>query len=330
MADNDRNWRQGRRANSDWDQNDNYNDYENMNDRESRRGTQRQNRGQGSQNAGYNDQWQSQNYDGREYGSRGEQNRSQYGDQSNYGNQGNYDNDRNSGYTQRTGNYNDQNREWDRTNRNFDNFNDSDQYSQRGQYGSQPGYGQADNRQSQYGGSSYGNRQWDETNRQQSQYSGRQQRSGEAGRLGNDMGPTMNQGSYWDTNYQSEDNNFRNTSHRGKGPKGYTRSDERIREDLSDRFSDDDRLDASNIEVQVTNSEVILTGTVDSRQAKRHAEDLAERISGIRNVENRLRVQQEDSSTSSELNRNKSKETNTGAEQNSNTNSNTERKTSKS
>jgi osmotically-inducible protein OsmY len=77
---------------------------------------------------------------------------------------------------------------------------------------------------------------------------------------------------------------------RGKGPKGYHLSDERIREDISDRLSDDDYVDASDIDVQVNDSEVILTGTVDSREAKRRAEDIAEHISGVRNVENRLRV----------------------------------------
>jgi len=78
--------------------------------------------------------------------------------------------------------------------------------------------------------------------------------------------------------------------HRGKGPRGYQRSDERIREDVCDRLADDDMLDASEIEVEVNGSEVILSGTVLSREAKRHAEDLAESISGVRNVENRIRV----------------------------------------
>jgi osmotically-inducible protein OsmY len=78
--------------------------------------------------------------------------------------------------------------------------------------------------------------------------------------------------------------------HRGKGPKGYHRSDERIREDVSDRLSDDDYVDASDVDVQVNNAEVILSGTVDSREAKRRAEEIAERISGVSNVENRIRV----------------------------------------
>ena len=80
--------------------------------------------------------------------------------------------------------------------------------------------------------------------------------------------------------------------HRGRGPKGYKRSDERIREDVNDRLSDDYYLDASDVEVSVSNTEVTLTGTVNSRSDKRRAEDLAERVSGVSNVENRLRVRQ--------------------------------------
>lgn len=81
-------------------------------------------------------------------------------------------------------------------------------------------------------------------------------------------------------------------SHSGRGPKGYIRSDERIREDVSDRLTDDWLVDASNIEVTVASAEVTLSGTVDSRQAKRRAEDCAESVSGVRNVQNNLRVQQ--------------------------------------
>jgi len=79
--------------------------------------------------------------------------------------------------------------------------------------------------------------------------------------------------------------------HRGRGPKNYTRSDDRIREDVNDRLTDDTWLDASDIDVQVSGSEVTLTGTVSSRDDKRRAEDLAEQVSGVRHVQNNLRVQ---------------------------------------
>jgi hypothetical protein len=81
----------------------------------------------------------------------------------------------------------------------------------------------------------------------------------------------------------------------GRGPKDYQRSDDRIREEISDRMTDDDRLDASDISVQVSKGEVTLTGTVGSRDQKRRAEDLAESISGVREVTNNIRVAREDS-----------------------------------
>jgi osmotically-inducible protein OsmY len=81
--------------------------------------------------------------------------------------------------------------------------------------------------------------------------------------------------------------------HRGKGPKNYKRSDERIKDDINDRLSDDPFVDASDIDVTVTNGEVTLTGTVDERSSKRRAEDIAENVSGVKNVENRIRVGQQ-------------------------------------
>ncbi|MGC3947006.1 MAG: BON domain-containing protein [Chryseolinea sp.] len=80
--------------------------------------------------------------------------------------------------------------------------------------------------------------------------------------------------------------------HRGKGPRGYQRADERIKDDINDRLSDDSHLDATEIEVVVLNGEVTLSGSVDSRRDKRRAEDICEGISGVRNVENRIRVKE--------------------------------------
>jgi osmotically-inducible protein OsmY len=81
-------------------------------------------------------------------------------------------------------------------------------------------------------------------------------------------------------------------SNRGRGPKNYTRSDDRIREDINDRLTDDPRIDASEIEVTVSAREVTLDGTVDSRFEKRFAEDLAEAVSGVSHVQNNLRLRQ--------------------------------------
>jgi osmotically-inducible protein OsmY len=78
----------------------------------------------------------------------------------------------------------------------------------------------------------------------------------------------------------------------GRGPKGYQRSDARITEDVCDRLTDAPDLDASDIEVRVNNGEVTLGGTVRTRGDKRLSEDLIERVAGVREVHNNLRVGQ--------------------------------------
>lgn len=116
--------------------------------------------------------------------------------------------------------------------------------------------------------------------------------------------PTNGFGEY-DIDHEERDNqnsgmyrdNRTEGTHRGKGPKGYKRSDERIREDINDRLSDDDNLDASEIEVDVKNGEVILSGTVTERSDKRRAEDVAESVSGVSNVENRIRISKSSSNS---------------------------------
>lgn len=80
--------------------------------------------------------------------------------------------------------------------------------------------------------------------------------------------------------------------HRGKGPKSYKRSDERIFEDICNRMSANQYLDASDIEVTVHNGEVLLVGSVSSRYEKRIAEDLGDTAYGVKNVENRLRIRE--------------------------------------
>jgi osmotically-inducible protein OsmY len=79
--------------------------------------------------------------------------------------------------------------------------------------------------------------------------------------------------------------------HAGKGPQGFQRSDERIKEQVHEALTDHDHLDATHITVDVKNGDVTLTGTVDDRQAKRLAEDVVERCTGVKEVQNQLRIQ---------------------------------------
>lgn len=78
--------------------------------------------------------------------------------------------------------------------------------------------------------------------------------------------------------------------YRGVGPRGYRRDDARIHDDVCDALADNDALDAGDITVEVTAGVVRLAGSVPHRMMKRLAEELAEGCSGVRDVENALRV----------------------------------------
>ena len=54
------------------------------------------------------------------------------------------------------------------------------------------------------------------------------------------------------------------------------------------------QLDASGLEVRVQDGEVTLAGNVSDRHAKRLAEDIADSVSGVREVHNHLRVSSSD------------------------------------
>ena len=78
----------------------------------------------------------------------------------------------------------------------------------------------------------------------------------------------------------------------GKGPKGYVRSDERIREDIIERIIDNG-LDASELEIDVKGGEVTLAGTVHQRLYKHRMEDIAASVSGVRDIHNQIRVKRQ-------------------------------------
>ncbi len=76
----------------------------------------------------------------------------------------------------------------------------------------------------------------------------------------------------------------------GYGPSGYTRSDDRIKDDINDRLTWNGRIDATDVNVDVNDGLVTLTGSVDSRRDKRLAEDIADGVPGVWDVSNQLRV----------------------------------------
>ncbi|SRR5690554_476579 len=90
---------------------------------------------------------------------------------------------------------------------------------------------------------------------------------------------------YGDQSYESPFD-----SQRGKGPKNYQLSDQRIWETLSDRLMEDPHVDATDIEVEVRDGVVRLSGRVWNRPMKHRAEDIAAECPGVRDVDNQLRV----------------------------------------
>ena len=75
-----------------------------------------------------------------------------------------------------------------------------------------------------------------------------------------------------------------------QGPKGYTRSDERLREDISERLMQAYDIDSSEVTVQVQGGKVVLEGTVPNRYMKHAIEDIADGAPGVQDVDNRIRV----------------------------------------
>lgn len=79
-------------------------------------------------------------------------------------------------------------------------------------------------------------------------------------------------------------------NYRGRGPRGYQRSDERIVEDICERLSDDPLIDASDITVRSDGGNVVLEGSVDSRVVKHRVEDIVDDCVGVTGIQNRLKV----------------------------------------
>ncbi|MET0294076.1 MAG: BON domain-containing protein [Phenylobacterium sp.] len=94
------------------------------------------------------------------------------------------------------------------------------------------------------------------------------------------------------SDWDRQSGGYQSEGHRGRGPKGYKRSDERINEEVNQRLTDDPWVDASNIDVSVKSCEVTLSGTVSDREERRRAERVVEDIWGVTHVQNNLRVQE--------------------------------------
>lgn len=74
------------------------------------------------------------------------------------------------------------------------------------------------------------------------------------------------------------------------GPRGYTRTDDRIRDEICERLTFASGVDVSEVTVDVANGKVTLGGTVHRRSQKFDIEDLADNTFGVTEVENNIRV----------------------------------------
>lgn len=81
---------------------------------------------------------------------------------------------------------------------------------------------------------------------------------------------------------------------RGRTPKGYTRSDERIKDDVCEQLYRTPDIDVSDVTVEARNGTVMLEGSVPDRRMKHRIEDLCEQCLGVQDVDNRIRVQRAD------------------------------------
>lgn len=75
-----------------------------------------------------------------------------------------------------------------------------------------------------------------------------------------------------------------------RGPKGYTRSDERINEDISEKLWQADHVDSSEVTIAVEDAIVTLTGSVPERWMRHEIEDIADSCMGVKDIVNNVRV----------------------------------------
>jgi hypothetical protein len=78
---------------------------------------------------------------------------------------------------------------------------------------------------------------------------------------------------------------------RDRGRTARARDEAGIVDDVLSRLGEDEDLDATAIDVSVSDATVTLSGSVDSEEAKRRAEDLARSVEGVADVLNDLGVQ---------------------------------------
>jgi hypothetical protein len=82
--------------------------------------------------------------------------------------------------------------------------------------------------------------------------------------------------------------------HQGRGPQGWRRSDERVREEICERLTDDVLIDARGIEVEVREGVVTLSGEAVRPSDPTLASQIAHEVSGVKDVRVELTVKPRD------------------------------------
>ena len=75
-----------------------------------------------------------------------------------------------------------------------------------------------------------------------------------------------------------------------RGPKGYQRSDERLKEDICERLWEAYHIDSSEVTVEVKSGKVSLEGSVPNRYMKHSIEDIVDATPGVMDIDNHVRV----------------------------------------
>ncbi|MCO4891507.1 BON domain-containing protein [Cupriavidus sp. WGtm5] len=78
--------------------------------------------------------------------------------------------------------------------------------------------------------------------------------------------------------------------YRRGGPKNYRRGDDRVHDEVCDRLAHAHELDVSEVTVRVQDGLVTLEGHVGDRRSKYDIEAIAERVFGVQDVINHIRV----------------------------------------
>jgi osmotically-inducible protein OsmY len=179
----------------------------------------------------------------------------------------------------------------------------------QGSYG-QGNYGQGRYGQGNYGQDSYGQDSSGQDSSGQDSYGqghgryGRHEQSWGSGSYG------MGQGRYGQGGYGAEreglgqGHGYGQGAYSGsqrvrRGPKGYKRSDERLKEDISERLMNSVHIDAAEVSVEVQNGKVTLEGSVPERRMKHQIEDLVDNCPGVQDIDNRVRVARGESESES-------------------------------